>query len=391
MVVSTDRSLRVLVTSTPGAGHLGPLAPLAAALQAAGHQVLWATAEEACDRVRAMGFDAVACGMGVGGRREALAPQMPEIMALDPRQRRPRYFVGLFAEIAAPRMHADLTAVFDSFQPDVVIHETAELAAAPLATGRSIPHVTVAFSGAHQQSVLKRALDAMDQIWVANGIAEPSVSDLFGALYLHPFPGSFGPPPAGVTSLLIRPGSAGGSDDAPDWLSVLGPERPLVYLTAGTEVTSQAAPWCASFEALAGLDVNAVATIGPLVDPASLGTVPDNVRVERFVPQHVLLSRAAVVASHGGAGTVLGAAAHGVPQVLCPMAADQWDNADAVSRSGSGVVCELEHRDASSLAAAFQRALLETEMRSAAGLVAAEIAAMPTAAEHVAPIEALVS
>ena len=114
MAVSTDRSLRVLVTSTPGAGHLGPLAPLAVALKAAGHQVLWATAEEACDRVRAMGFDAVDCGMGVCGRREALAPQMPEIMALDPRQRRPRYFVGLFAQIAAPRMHADLTAVFDS-------------------------------------------------------------------------------------------------------------------------------------------------------------------------------------------------------------------------------------------------------------------------------------
>jgi len=391
MVVSTDHSLRVLVTSTPGAGHLGPLAPLAAALQAAGHQVLWATADEACDRVRAMGFDVTACGMGVGGRVAAFAPQMPEIMALDPRQRRQRLFVGFFAEIAAPRMYADLTEVFDSFQPDVVIHEMAELAAAPLATGRGIPHVTVAFSGVLHQSVLGGALDAMDQIWVANGLADAGISDLVGALYLHPFPSSFGPPPPEVTSLLVRPGSAGGSDDAPDWLVALGAERPLVYLTAGTEVTSQAAPWVAAFEALAGLDVDAVATIGPLVDLAGLGTVPGNVRVERFVPQHHLLSRAAVVASHGGAGSVLGAAAHGIPQVLYPIAADQWDNADAVSRSGAGVVCELEHRDATSVAAALHCALFGPEMRSAAGLVQAEIAAMPTAADHVATIEALVS
>jgi len=390
MVVSTDRSLRVLVTSTPGVGHLGPLSPLAAALQAAGHQVLWATAEEACDRVRAMGFDAVSCGMGVGDRVASLTPQMPEIMALDPRRRRQRMFVGFFAQNAAPRMLADLTAVFDSFRPHVVIHEMAELAAAPLAAGRGIPHLTVAFSGALHQSVLGGALDAMDQIWLANGIADAGIGDLFGALYVHPFPGSFGSPPADVTSLLMRPGSAGGTADVPDWLVEMGGNRPLVYLTAGTERAAWEAPWVAAFEALAGLDVDAVATIGPLVDLASLGTVPDNVRVERFVPQHGLLVRAGVVASHGGAGTVLGAAAHGVPQVLYPIAADQWDNADAVSRSGAGVVCELGHRDASALAAAFQRALLEPEMRSAAGLVAAEIAAMPSAADHVATIEALV-
>ena len=210
MVVSTERSLRVLVTSTPGAGHLGPLTPLAAALQAAGHQVLWATAEEACERVRARGFDTVACGMGVAGRVAALAPQMPEIMALDPRRRRQRLFVGFFAVIAAPRMLADLTTVFDSFQPDVVIHEMAELAAAPLAAGRGIAHLTVAFSGALHQSVLDGALDAMDEIWVANGVADVSISDLFGALYVHPFPVSFGPPPSDVAAVLMRPGSVGG-------------------------------------------------------------------------------------------------------------------------------------------------------------------------------------
>lgn len=390
MVVSTERPLRVLVTSTPGVGHLGPLASLATALLAAGHQVLWATAEEACDRVRAMGFDAVACGMGVGGRVVALAPQMPEIMALDPRQRRQRLFVGFFAESAAPRMCADLTAVFDSFRPDVVIHEMAELAAAPMSASRGIPHVTVAFSGALHQSVLNGALDAMDQIWVVNGVADASISDIFGSLYLHPFPGSFGPPPPDATSLLMRPGSVGDPGVVPDWLNALS-ERPLVYLTAGTERVALNAPWVAAFEALAALDVDVVATIGPMLEPTSLGTVPANVHVERFVPQELLLSRAAVVASHGGAGTVLGAAAHGVPQVLYPIAADQWENADAVARAGAGVVCEQEHRDVAALAAAFQGALLDTEMHKAAGVVADEIAAMPTAADHVAVIEALVS
>ena len=88
------------------------------------------------------------------------------------------------------RMHADLAEVMDSFQPDVVVQEMAELAAAPLATSRSI----------------QRAVPA-------------PISRLLRAT------------PAVVTSMLRGPGSVGGSDDAQVWLSELGTARPLVYLT----------------------------------------------------------------------------------------------------------------------------------------------------------------
>lgn len=391
MVVPTRRLLHVLITSTPGSGHVGPLAPIAAALRSAGHQVLWAIAEEAGDRVRAMGFDAVAAGMGVGDRRAALAPQLPEIMALDPRQRRQRFFAGFFAEAAAPRMREDLTPVFQSFQPDVVIHEMAELAAAPMAVGRDIPHVTVAFSGALDDSTLTRARRSMDEVWRAEGVTGADLSQMFGGLYLHPFPPSFGAPPPYAPTLSVQPGPAPSTAaEAPEWLLQLGTERPLVYLTAGTEAIAQAAPWAALFEAIGAMDVDAVATTG-VIAADSFGALPENIHVEQFVPQALVLTRASVVASHGGAGTVLGAAAHGVPQVLYPLAADQWENADAVARCGAGVVCEIERRDASTLSAAFARALGEPELRAAAQAVATEIAAMPTAADHVAAIEALVA
>jgi UDP:flavonoid glycosyltransferase YjiC (YdhE family) len=42
-------------------------------------------------------------------------------------------------------------------------------------------------------------------------------------------------------------------------------------------------------------------------EPAALGEVPDNVRVERFVAQSVVLSLVDVIVHHGGTGTVLGA------------------------------------------------------------------------------------
>ncbi|MGB8857937.1 MAG: glycosyltransferase [Ilumatobacteraceae bacterium] len=389
MAVPPARSLRVLVTSTPGAGHIEPLVPLATALQAAGHRVLWATAEQSCARLQAMGFDTVPAGMGIGERVAALAPHMPEIMALDPRARRSRLFTGFFADVAGPRMHADLLAVFDDFHPHVIIHEMSELAAAPMAAGRGLPHATVAFSGAVHDAVLSSVLHSMAAIWRAEGVPDAGLAELLGDLYLHPFPASFGPPPAHPNARLLQPGAAE-PGEVPEWLRPLGRDRPLVYLTAGTEVATQTAPWLAAFEVLAALDVDAVATIGPLLDTAMLGAVPANVHVERFVPQALLLSRASVVASHGGAGSVLGAARHGVPQLLYPMAADQWDNADAVSRAGAGIVLELEHRDAADIAAALQRLLHEPALRAAASAVAAEIAAMPSATDHVAAIEALV-
>ena len=94
-------------------------------------------------------------------------------------------------------------------------------------------------------------------------------------------------------------------------MAALGVERPFVYVTSGTEPPSVTFPWRVLFAALADLAVDAVATIGPQVDPAALGAVPVNVRVERFVPQADLLGRATAVVSHGGAGPLLGTASRG--------------------------------------------------------------------------------
>ena len=54
--------MRVLFSSTSGHGHVIPMLQLARAFQAAGHDVLWATAAQATPRVTAAGVDAVASG-----------------------------------------------------------------------------------------------------------------------------------------------------------------------------------------------------------------------------------------------------------------------------------------------------------------------------------------
>jgi UDP:flavonoid glycosyltransferase YjiC (YdhE family) len=188
----------------------------------------------------------------------------------------------------------------------------------------------------------------------------------------------------------MRPSSVWGAADAPPtWLAELGTDRPLVYLTSGTEPAATGAPWAAALEALGNFDVDALATIGGHLDPATLGPIPPNVRVERFVPQQFVLDRATVVMSHAGAGSLLGATANGVPQLLNPIWADQWENADAATGAGVAITCELDQRSASDIATALERVLHEPRFADAASRVADEVAAMPEPVDHVATIEAL--
>ena len=148
-------------------------------------------------------------------------------------------------------------------------------------------------------------------------------------------------------------------------------------------------PWRELFAALGDMDVDAVATIGPHVDPAGLGAVPANVRVERFVPQADLLIRTSAVVSHGGAGTVLGAAAHGQPQVVVPLFADQWENSVAVTEAGCGIVLDPGRRSVDDFDQTLRALLAGQSHRDAAARVAQEIEAMPGADDLALEIEAL--
>lgn len=383
------RPLGVLCTSTGGAGHIGALAPVAQALRDRGHEVQWAVAPDGADAVERMGFEWCAAGLSTRARRESAAAVFGEIMQLPMSERRGPLFAAFFARAAAPVMRRELAPIIDRVRPDVIVRETAELAAAPMAAARGIPLVTVAFSGVLPEPARGQVLHGLRPLWEAEGLDEPTWDDVYGQLYLHPFPDSFGQrPDSPVVRPIQRARGVRSTTPAP-WISTLGRERPFVYVTAGTEPPSGMFPWTEVFAALSAMDLDAVATIGPHVGSENLAPVPANVRVERFVPQADLLGRASAVLSHGGAGTVLGAAAHGSPQVVVPLFADQWENGVAVTDAGCGIVMQPDARRTDDVDRALRSALTNQLLRDAAVLVEQEIETMPTAFDLVADIEAL--
>jgi UDP:flavonoid glycosyltransferase YjiC (YdhE family) len=161
-----------------------------------------------------------------------------------------------------------------------------------------------------------------------------------------------------------------------------------VYATLGTVVSSVPA-WRELLDALDTLDVDTVATVGSQIDVEQLGTIPANVRVERYVPQSYVLERVAVVASHAGAGTMLAGAARGLPQLCVPMGADQWANADALTAAGASITLEEDQRDGAAMRAGLQRLLTEPAFSAAAERVAAEIADLPHPDDYLSTLETI--
>jgi MGT family glycosyltransferase len=138
--------------------------------------------------------------------------------------------------------------------------------------------------------------------------------------------------------------------------------------------------------ALSEIDCSVVATIGRGNDPAALGPLPENARVEEYIPQALLLPHCDAMVSHGGSGSVLAALAEGLPLALVPRGADQFDNAARCRELGVAEVLMPDEVTGNAVRDAVLGLLERPSYRERAQELAAEIAAMPSPEERVADI-----
>jgi UDP:flavonoid glycosyltransferase YjiC (YdhE family) len=368
--------VRVLFSSTSGYGHIYPLLPLAKAFLAAGHEVLWATG--AADVVAAAGIETAVAGLVGPELRDAVAPVAAAAARLPPPDRAAFMFPTMFGGLLTPPMVADLLPLAQRWQPDLLVHEQAELASPLVAALLGRPSLTHAFGGAVPAPFVAEAGQRLAALWAGHGLAVPPHAGCFTAPYLDICPPSVQSVPTAHIAQVqpLRPVADVGGDRA-DLAGVPADDgRPLVYVTLGT-IHNHAAFLRPLVEALAALPVRLLVTVGKDADPALLGDQPPNVRVERWVDQPLVLGHCALVVSHGGSGTFLGALAQGLPQLCLPQAADQFRNAQAGVSSGAALSLPPGWAPADAVPAV-QRLLADGRFRSNATKVSAEIAGMPS-------------
>ena len=372
--------------STEGAGHFTPLVPIIGALRAGGDDVMVASGPNAEAMVDKTGARFALAGRGQGELMARLAARTRGNPGdgLAPERILHYFLPRAFGEIGVDEMIDDVVRHGREFVPDVVLFEAFALAGPLAAELLGVPAVAHMFGPLPPPETVELANDAVSPIWRSFGLEAPGWAGMYRQLTIQICPRSLerGVVPVGGT-LHLRPTPL-----------PTGPRvatgRPLVYVTFGTLFNADLGLFRLALDALAGEPVDIVMTVGRDQDPAELAPFPANARVERFIPQAELLPSCAAIVHHGGAGTTFGALAHGVPQVILPQGADNYELAAMCERAGVAEVLRPDEVTAANVAAAVHR-VVRTESFSAAGRAcAAEIASMPDAATTAAALRAWV-
>jgi UDP:flavonoid glycosyltransferase YjiC (YdhE family) len=368
--------MRILMTTIRGEGHMRPLLPFADAFRDQGHDVLIATPETATGLVLDAGHEAwalpqapAAVSDAVFARAHAAGPDEANRIVIG------ELFAGTHARAALPGV---MGAVAE-WQPDVLMHESCEFAAALVAEQAALPSVRVAVHMAALEAYIARFAAAdVDALRVMLGL-EP---DPDGERLLASASVTLTPPAldGGVTAGHYREPHMPLEVPPGDWRA--DARRPLVYVSYGTVAPQgDAYPglYRDAIEQLSALDVRVLLNTGRR-DPAELGPLPAGVHAEPWVREASVLPHVAVMVSHAGAGSVRTALAAGVPLALAPRFGDQPLNARAVQEAGAGLVVDGPER----IGATVRTLLTDPAYATTAAAIAAGVDALPEVGEAIA-------
>jgi UDP:flavonoid glycosyltransferase YjiC (YdhE family) len=355
---------------------LNPLAPVLAAAQRHGAEVLVVAPPAMAELVARAGFEFSAGGEPAERDVAAIREQLPiapaaHAVVLGNRE--------LFGRLAARAMRPAVEDLMARWRPDLVIRDPCEYASAAVAARLGLPTAQVAISRARDETAsISAAAPALEEL-------HPGLADeVTRTPYLTRFPASLDPSSFPATLRFREP--APDPSPLPDWW--LGSSDPLIYVTLGSVfgyLANAVRAYRALVAAVADLPVRVLLTVGHAVDPAALGPLPGNVHVESWVEQTDALAAAELVVCHGGSGTVFGALAAGVPIVVVPAFADQFANGRLVTEAGAGTIVGsddgtrrlIDDRDTPRIADAVRTVLADAGYRSAARRIAREMANAP--------------
>jgi UDP:flavonoid glycosyltransferase YjiC (YdhE family) len=344
----------ILFVTWDGGGNLPPALGIAAELKQCGHEVRFIGHAGQAERLQAAGFEFVAY---------AAAREFAGTDDSGP--------LDILAVFGDRGMGADVVAEFEARPPGLVVVDS--MLAGPMeALARAgIPYVLLShtFDAFYRGSWLRgplgiglRAKGFRPQRLAAGAQLRiiPTLRALDPAGARQPAPN------VNYTSPVVTgTPAAGGRASTP---------TVLVSLSTGNypgmrQVLQNA------LDAVGRLDVRAIVTTGPSIDPADL-RVPANARAHRFIPHAELMPTASMVIGHGGHGTTMAALAHDLPVVVLPLhpMLDHKMIGAAVERAGAGRLLRKK-APPDEIAAVARDLLAEGPHRAAAAALGAAIRA----------------
>jgi UDP:flavonoid glycosyltransferase YjiC (YdhE family) len=377
--------MRVLAAcSLGGAGHLQPLLPFLDSARRRGAETLVVGPPALHEMVERAGYP-----FQHGGEpaEELVAPIRERLPVAPAAEASVLGNRDLFARLAAGAMLPAMERICTEWRPALVLRDPCEYASAAIAARLGIPTAQVAISLAEAEAgSIAAAAPALEEHQA--GLVEV----LRASPYLTRFPASLDPSPFPRTVRFREP-ERSGSASPPAWWESAG--SPRIYMSFGTvlgHMSIAAGVYRTVLKAVEALDARVLLTVGRRFDPAALGRVPGNTRVEAWVEQADVVGQADLVVCHGGSGTAFGALAAGVPVVVVPVFADQFENGRRIAQAGAGVMIDSDpphggergvigDHDVPWITAAIEAVLASATYRAAAARIAAEMGTEPTVDE----------
>ena len=366
--------MRVLWFCIPAYGHTNPTSEVVRELTRRGHEVRYYSFEEFRERIEDAGAQFVAC--------DSFLPPIDEKA-----ERRLRRVSTTEMSVQSFRTVANLDPVVSadvaSWRPDVVVTDSACFWGKLTAAKHGLPWVcsttTFAFNEhsskymSHSASELADLILGMPRLNREIRRLRPLGYHVKSALDIV----SNKPEDNTIvyTSRTFQPCAETFDEEhyrfvGPSVRDVVPKEktgRPLVYASLGTVINDRPGFYCTLIEALRDADVDLLISCGKAFDPAQLGALPDNVRVEHYVDQMEVLSRASLFVTHCGMNSASEGMWMGVPELLFPLTGEQRAVARRVAEVGAGMALkEAAARDAAMLREAILSALADERLREGA-------------------------
>lgn len=111
----------------------------------------------------------------------------------------------------------------------------------------------------------------------------------------------------------------------------------LVYISMGTVNNNMPEVYRSCIAAAADIDAQVLISVGALADIGSLGELPENVQLRRWVDQPAVLREADAFLSHCGMNSASESLYFGVPLLCCPQTAEQGAVAARICQLGAGI------------------------------------------------------
>jgi hypothetical protein len=313
--------------------------------------------------------------------------QVPDVGPIDalPAEERIAFAARHVFGAGAMSRGVDLLSLVPAWRPDLIVHDTFELGTPVAAEAYGVAHATHGYGPMlSENAAMVTAVGA----FVEEADVPDPARDAFAAPYLDICPPGF----SGVTPepwkdvVALRPsaGEAGRDAGLAAALASL-PYDDTVYVTLGTVMHQAPELFRSVLVACSRLEVNVVVTTGPGSDPTKLETGPA-VLARAWLPQAAVLPHCRVVVSHAGAGTLLGALCHGLPQLCLPQGTDQPLNAAALTPTGAALTLAPDESTPDAVEGALRHLLDDPSYAAAAGTFRDRIEAMPTADEVLADL-----